>query len=537
MKSFSQGLRGWGAALCVATAISGFGCGQNTGLTLRILTPPDNDPFAGAANVVLTIQGDQMSPQQTSATVTSGRFNASLEIESPSMTGYVFVKVEAMDSGGQVIGRGRTPMFVLPSSDTQVTVYVGRPGQVTSTSVRLPDDTGNEATPIGRRFLAGATLRGQRMTPTNEPSIGALVIGGLNEGGNPMAHAWRYSPITHDFIDSGSSQTARSGAVLVPSADAVTGHQALLWGGADGAGNLITTAEMFDPQVADINALWSPPSPELADAGKPGAYLPTVVEVKDSEFLITGGRNQLAEAGATTLPGAVLVVRVPGATSDVAAKLGVQRIAPISGMGPMLAPRIFHSASPVTVSGVSSALLFGGLSFDDETNGKPVAEFFEETSTDKTFQPFKWSGTPPPSRSGHAAVTLRSNRVLIAGGYTLDGTGKKTVLDSALLIDLGASAFTEHPMFLKTARYGASITMLTTEIVICGGFDQNDNPLNTCEEFAAADTLDRIGDLFTMPRARASHLALALETDQVLLVGGVGDGGKPLADVDIYTAR
>jgi hypothetical protein len=535
MKSLGHGLREWGLALCAGAAL--FGCGQNTGLTLKILTPPDDDPFAGATTAVLTVQGDQMSAQQTTASVTSGRFNAMLELSSPSMDGYVYVKVEALDSSGQAVGRGRTPNFVLPSSDTEVTVYVGRPGQVTATAARLPDDTGSEATPVGRQLLAGASLRGQRMTPTNEPSIGALIVGGINDSGQSMAHAWRYSPITHDFIDSGSAQMARSGAVLVPSADALTGHQALMWGGADGAGRMITTADMFDPQVADVNSLWAAPSPELADAGGPGAYLPTVVEVKDSEFLISGGRNQQAEAGSVALSGAVMVIRVPGATSDVAAKLGVQRLAPTSGMGPMLAPRIFHSATPVTVSGVSSALLFGGLSLDDETNGKPVAEFFEESTDGKTFQPLKWTGTPPVSRRGHVAVTLRSNRVLVAGGYTVDASGAKTVLDSALLIDLGTSGFTEHPMFLKTARYGASITLLTTEIVICGGFDQSGVPLKTCEEFAAADTLDRIGDLFTMPRSRAGHLALPLETDQVLLVGGVGDGGKPLADVDIYTAR
>ena len=71
---------------CLATLATGAmaivplaGCGRNTGLTLKILTPPDSDPFASANTVVLTLQGDQTSQQQTTATVTSGRFEAKLD--------------------------------------------------------------------------------------------------------------------------------------------------------------------------------------------------------------------------------------------------------------------------------------------------------------------------------------------------------------------------------------------------------------------------------------------------------------------------
>jgi len=51
------------------------------------------------------------------------------------------------------------------------------------------------------------------------------------------------------------------------------------------------------------------------------------------------------------------------------------------------------------------------------------------------------------------------------------------------------------------------------------------------------DKLDPIGSPIPLPHARAGHLALTLEIDQVLLIGGVGDGNKGVAEIDIYTAR
>lgn len=532
-----ESLTRWGLALLLAsTSLTTAGCGRNTGLALKILTPPDDDPFSGAATVVLTLQGDQTSVQQTTATVMSGHFEAKLEISDPSRDSYVYVKVEALDGNGQPVGRGRTPMFVMPQNDEEVTIYVGRPGQMTSTAVRLPDDGGSQATPVGRRLLAAAGLRGIRTTPTNEPSRGVLVVGGLNESAQPMAHAWQYNLMLHNFVDSGSSLTARHGAVMVPSADAQTGHQAIMWGGADGSGKLLTAAEKFDPQVSDIKQVWAVPPEGLSDAGPPGAYSPTAVEVKENQFLITGGSNQMAPTGALPLPQAVLVQRVPGATSDMPAKLGVTRLSPTGGMGPMLSARFEHSANAVTLTTEgTAALLFGGLSYTDRTGGARVAELFIESS--KAFIPFEWNGTPPASRSGHVAVTLRSGKVLIAGGYSEDGTGKRTALDSALIIEPANKTFVERTAFLKTARYGATINLLTTEVLICGGFDEGGVPLKTCEQFTADDKLDRIGDLFNMPRARAGHHAIALEIDQVFFVGGVGDGMKPLSEIDIYTAR
>ncbi len=524
------GLLGLGALLGIC------GCGQNTGLTLQILTPPDSDPFSEAATVVLTVQGTMMTAQQTTAAVTGGKFSTSLEITSPARDNYVYVSVEAFNGSNQVVGRGRTPNFILPQSDTNVTVYVGRPGLVTTTQVKLPDDNGSQGTPVGRKFLAGTSLRGRHASPSSEPSLGVLIVGGLNDIPQPTAHAWRYSPVLHNLVDAGALPAPRHGAVLVPSADDQQGQQALLWGGADASNKMLTTAEKFDPAVSDLSMLWAAPAADVANPGDPGAYAPAVVEVKDNTFLISGGSSQPTDG--MPLAQAVLAVRTPGSSSDMPAKLGAVRLPPAAegnGKGPMVARRFEHSATAVTWLDGSGALLFGGLSLADIAGAAPVAELFRVDKN--TFEAFSLQPAQP-SRKGHAAVALPSGKVLIVGGYEEDmATLHKTALGSALLIDPSSHMVELRENFLMTPRYAASINRLTKEILVCGGYNSDGAVLDNCEIFNPDDGLNRIGPPIPLIHPRAGHLALPLETDQLLLVGGVGAGNKAQADIDIYTAR
>lgn len=527
-------------ALIAAAALGG--CGKNTALTLTILVPPNSDPFADASTVEIALHGDNVTQAPATAMVSGGQFSASLEITSPPRDNYVWLTVDARNSAGVVVGHARTPLFTLPSSDAQVTVYVGRPGLVTPTAVKLLDDSDTGATNMGRKFLAGAALRGQIATPLNAPSIGALIVGGLNDSGQPMAKAWLYSPTRHSLMSVQNPLTARHGAVLVPSADAQAGEQALMWGGASGAGQLYTSAENFDPsQTSDptqpaATPQWAEPSPEVRDAGPPGAYLPAMAEPTDGVFVLTGGSSLAGDGPA--LAQAVLVQRT-GGSADTASKLGVTRLPPaIDGTGPLVVPRYQHSASRATLPSGAGALLFGGLSAADAMAGKPVTEAF--LADKKTFEAIILQPTQPESRRGHAAISLPSGKMLIIGGYLTDAPGPTTVQGSALLIDLNARTYVVRDSFLRTPRYAASLTLINKdamnkELLLCGGFDPTGAPIADCELFTSDDKLERIGNPIPLPHARAGHLALQLETHQVLLVGGVGDGLRTVPDLDIYT--
>lgn len=523
--------------LLALSLLTAAGCGRNTGLSLTILTGAGtgDDPFAGATTVAITLQGMDFPPKEALAPVMGGKFDVKLELTEPPHDKWVYVTVEARDAAGQAVGRGRSPLLQLPRDNTSLNVYVGRPGRVTVSPATLPDDNGGTSSAVGRKAMAAAALRGRRST--TEPGLGALIVGGIQDSGGLMSRAWRYSPVLHQLIDAGTPKVVRQGATLVPSADSDLGQQAILWGGADASGSLPTIVDKYDPQVSDASALWQLPAPEVADPGAPGSYAPTAVELKDSLFLISGGSASALPDSDQTLSQAVLCQRQSG--TGTAAKVGITRLPAIGGTGPMLVGRSEHTATQVTLGDGVGALLFGGLSAADRSAGKPTVELFREGTGKNTFSALSLMPSQPDSRRGHVATTLPSGKVLIAGGYTEETPGQKTVLASALLIDITAGTYQTRATLLRTPRYAATLVALPKEILICGGFGAGPSypALADCELFSPDDNLTPQGDPIPLPRARAGHVAVRLETDQVLLIGGTGEGNRAVAPIDLYTPR
>lgn len=532
-----------GLALLAAGALFTAACGGNKGtLEVRILVPPDDDVFASAAQVRMTV-----ADQVVTAPVSGGRFDVKLDIEEPSQDQYTTLTVEALDGGGGLVGRGRSPAFTLTTQESEITVYVGRPGRVTRTAVDLlankadRGDTSEERTPRGRRDLSGAALRGRQVQPVPERALGVLLYGGVDEAGNVMKSAWLYDPLTHRLIAAGAPQRPVRGGVVVPSANADKGQEAILWGGAPvqgGAeGQASTAAEIFDPAVSTLDLVFRAPSAEVADPGGPAAVQPVAVEIKEGVFLVTGGR---AAKGAPDAPDvaqnqALLLQRYPApdGSEDKSARPGARRLSPPQGMnvqGPMAAARHRHSATPVTLADGAGALLFGGTAATDA----PVAEVFSLARLSFSSLNLSAGGGMPPiaSRVGHVAALLKGGKVLIAGGASGD---PEQVLDSALIIDPGSGQVVVRERFLAMPRRDASVSLIGDEVLICGGAGVDGKALASCEAFTS-DGAGRSREPFALPNARAGHLALRLETDQLILVGGIGAEGKPLSAIDLYTS-
>lgn len=536
------GRRGLGAAaLALATATQP-GCSNKTMINVKVITPPGSgDPFMNAAMARLTIGSNQ-----NAASVASGKFEVNVDIDTPAKDQLLQVIVEALDSSGAVLGRGATPMF--DSANTEVSVFVNRQGQVGATELRLPDDVLTAGSVRGRRDMMGAVLIGRQVSPP-EPSFGALLVGGAGDDTSLANEALIYKVLTHQIIDAGAPSAAgppsvaRRGGVLVASADATSSQQALLWGGSTAGGVLPTTADKFDPGVSTLAMVWGHPDAPYNDAGAPGAYAPSVgaIGAPGALYLVCGGSG--VAPGQTTgdpqLAQAVLIKRNPApmGSTDMSARLGVTRIPPaMDGTGPMLAPRYQHT---VTATGDgSAAVIFGGLSVADSSAGiKPTAELFAVGTS--TFTPFTFmpSTSTPPSRRGHVAARLRNGQILIAGGYTYDIAGAKTVVGSALIIDPATHTVQTIPQtaFLKTPRYAATATTAGGELVICGGFDASDKAIADCEVFSNDTAMPTRGPIM-LPSGRAGHLALTLENGLTLLVGGVDQNNNAQASIDIYTS-
>lgn len=529
------------AALALVAAVGG--CGKKTTLSVKVYAPTGAaDPFASAARVRMTV-GEQLAD----AEVSGGKFDVSVELDSPKSDTFQHLVLEAFDAGGAVIGRGRTPDFQITADNYQVGVFVGRTGQVSPTDLYLPDDLAAGATTpplpaaLGRTGVQATALRGRQVSPA-EPGYGALIAGGVGEGGRIFGGAWLYQALTHQLIDAGTLLAPRQGGVLLPSADSSVGQEAVLVGGANSGGMLLSSAEKFSPRVSAKSQLWAAPAGDVTELVKPGLLAPAVAElflsggpVPDSVFLVAGG----SEDGAGLVPSAqaALVRRFPapdGAT-DTSPRPGVKPIAPPQGQAaPMLASRSGHSATAVSAT---AAILFGGLTRADETAGKPVAERF---SLEKTA--FERVDLKPavPSRRGHVALKLKSGRVLIAGGYVDDGSGKPQALRSALVLNPNDLTVEERPTLLTTARYAAAIAAVDNDVLICGGYDTSGSPLADCELLKneqPGEALAMMTQSVALPRPRAEHVMVTLENGLVLLIGGAGEGKRPIAAIDFYVPR
>ncbi len=522
------------AAALLTAAVSQPGCGKKTTLSVRVVTAPGTaDPFLNASTVRL-VQGTN----QVSAAVSGGKFQVDLELDSPPTDQFLQILVEAIDSSGTVVARGITPNFDPQNSD--VAVYVNRSGQVGATDLQLPDDMFTVGSARGRRDLMGAALIGRQVSPA-EPAIGALIVGGAGDDGSLVNQAAMYKTLTHQLIDAGSPSSAglasgaRRGGVLVATADATVGQQAVLWGGTQAGGTLPTHADKFDPAVSTLAMVWALPDMQYRDAGV-GAYQPSVGQV-GALHLICGG----IDTAANPLDHAVLVRRnAPAATSvDQSALIGVTRVPPVMDKGPMTARRYQHTVTGTADGG--TGFVFGGLSpADNKDPAKSAAEVFAIASNSFKEFSFEPPASAPPSRRGHLATRLGSGQILIVGGYSFDKTTDAAVLESGgLIIDPVLRTVTPLPQLLKTPRYAASLTVSGGEIVICGGFAgfaADEKALKDCEALSVDSGMPTRGGI-TLPHARAGHLALTLENGLTLLVGGAAaQNGPNLSSIDIYSA-
>jgi len=180
----------------------------------------------------------------------------------------------------------------------------------------------------------------------------------------------------------------------------------------------------------------------------------------------------------------------------------------------------------------SSTRLFEGKVLVAGGSGLASAELFDP---DKGT--WAATGSLATARSSHTA-TLISNRppacqpncrkVLVAGGVGSNGLP----LASAELFDLGSGTWTPTGA-LATARSSHTATLLSNgSILVVGGMGASQQPLAGAELFSpATGTWTATAPLAT---ARTAHTATLLADGKVLVAGGVGPGGQPLASAEVY---
>jgi deoxycytidylate deaminase len=129
-------------------------------------------------------------------------------------------------------------------------------------------------------------------------------------------------------------------------------------------------------------------------------------------------------------------------------------------------------------------------------------------------------------RAAHTATLLANGKVLIAGGFVINGGG----LSSAELFDPATKTFAAAEN-MTVARVSHTAMLLPNgKVLIAGGY--NGDYLNGAEIYDPAT--NRFASAGRMKTARSGHIATLLNDGKVLLAGGVGTGQTFLADAEIY---
>lgn len=417
---------------------------------------------------------------------------------------------------------------------------------------------------------------------------GILCVGGTESGGASSA-------VDLLSVSAGSGQrsspttglaTARSFATVVPLSDG----RALILGGNDGSGNVVSAVELYTPNSSGgtIQAAYT-----SALAARTGA---TATRLGDGRVVILGGSN-----GGTARQDAAIVSGAAQTSLVAAGQLQVGR----SQHGAVLLPdgRIFVaggtntlgsdagalsnaeiydpvSQSSLSVASMGRARRRPGLAYVDgaviavggtgANDSATTVERYELSSN-------TWVDIADPtgtSRPAPAAVAYGPGFVLVAGGQagaeryladadvvtssfellesipqpradhtaTLDSQGNVLVVGgtsqvssattSVQLFDTFADTFSDKASLL-TARAGHAATLLPdTRILVAGGANENGLVAQAEVYSTASDRWEAAGTL-AIPRRDAVLTVFGVPNfPRVLILGGTDGNGNPVAEIE-----
>jgi hypothetical protein len=297
--------------------------------------------------------------------------------------------------------------------------------------------------------------------------------------------------------------TPRAGAAAIASSP-----RGIIFGGAQGPGlgstaSALDTAELFDPSGGQ--GLWAAVP---ADSTPPARSQALTFVLGSGSGLVTGGLG--SDGG--RLASALLV-----------STGGTARITPIAG--PMVARRARHAGAPARFTDGDGALLIGGL---DEGDPAPIVERL-------IGQSFTTFTAPGVENRWDATATGVAGGVLLVGGSiaTAVPTVRAATRSVILLPTDGVSQPQRFDTLLPAARAGHTATKIGDDLLLCGGFDETGALLSSCELLGTNPIVHK--RTVTGAQGRTGHVAVALETGPILIAGGVGANGAPLATIEIYT--
>jgi hypothetical protein len=321
-------------------------------------------------------------------------------------------------------------------------------------------------------------------TATLLPNGMVIVAGGLDGSGNLLASAELYEPGSGNWTATGSLKVARvdQTATLLPNG------LVLIAGGVDRRG-YSASAELYDPETGS----WTPTgSLNVARSDHTATLLP------DGKVLVAGGVG-----------------------NDLNLSASAELYDPTSGSwtltGSLHTGRDNHTA---TLLPDGTVLVAGGL--DGDFNVSTGAEVYDPASG-------AWAvtGNLNVARRNHTATLLPDGMVLVAGGFDIDFSPSK----SAELYDPAGGSWTATSS-LNNGRYFHTATLLPDGMVlVAGGFDDDFNSSSKAELYDPADSSWTITG--SLNSARDRHTATLLSDGKVLVAAGDGSDNV-LASAELF---
>ena len=400
-----------------------------------------------------------------------------------------------------------------------------------------------------------AAAKPAKKKPAPAARVDALIVGGVDQYNGPMASAEAFNANAGTFSCVGglNSSTGLCNNTLVQprffaAVAALPGGEVLIAGGNGNAGQdgtaCLNSAETFNPVARSFTTVGS-----MTDAH----CLATTAILGNGEVLVTGGEDETGNlintadmynpasgkfdcsrlGGADQTTGYCLSTMTDSRFLDTATTLADGRVLIAGGNDGSIVKtaEIFDPAS-----GTFGCSSLGGAD--------PKTGFCNNTMTD--------------SRQNHTATLLVTGRnggdVLIAGG--LDAAG--AVLQTAELFSPSSGTFvcvngaapgpSGCPLQMTHARYLHTATFLDPkyvkgrlrgDILITGGEDAQGNALATAEVYdPVAKTFKPVG---TMTTSRALHSATLIASGShkgwVLIAGGIDDAGNSLKSTELFNPQ
>ncbi len=335
-----------------------------------------------------------------------------------------------------------------------------------------------------------------------------LVAGGRDNNGNVLASAELYDPTTGKFTATGKMNDSR---VSHTAALLATG-QVLIAGGQNDSGAVVATAELYDPSKGTFT-LTTAAFPGTGSNMTDSREFHTATTLANGQVLIAGGQDN----SSTILATAELYDPAKGSFALTTAAF------PGTGTN-MTDSRENHTATLFTSGFLSGRVLIAG-GLDNSSVVEASAELYDPANGS-----FTATGNMTAAREFETATLLANQQVLFAGGF-----GVTDALSSAELFNPATATFAPTGN-LSDARNLAAATLLESgKVLVAGGADLID-VLNSADLFdpGANSGAGAFTPAGTMTDSREDFTATLLPSGQVLLAGGIDDAGNTVASAELY---